>query len=329
MDFVKKHRVVITVGGTGGHIYPAFALEEYLTEYDVLYIASKKPLDQKLLKDKNHILFNINNYKNPFDFLLFSFQYIIAFFICLLSFIKKRPKAIFAVGSYTSLAPVLAGFVLRIPRYLLEQNAIEGKTTKVLRPFVIKVFTNFKTVLGTVTGNPVRKIFYENNFIKEKEDTKTLLILGGSLGSDFLNDLALSLRAFGKYQIFHQSGDLNNDVDEPNYTRLRYLDNIADFYKRADIIICRCGSSTLAELSFVQKPAILIPWIKSSQYHQYANAIEFKKTANFPVEIYEESLGKEKIFESIQEKISTMLDIPIKPILLSNNSLTIKNQMNL
>jgi UDP-N-acetylglucosamine--N-acetylmuramyl-(pentapeptide) pyrophosphoryl-undecaprenol N-acetylglucosamine transferase len=329
MDFVKKPRVIITVGGTGGHIYPAFALEEYLEEYDVLYIASKKPLDQKLLKDKNHILFHLNNYKNFFNFFFFSFQYVFAFLSCLYIFLRKRPKAVFAVGSYTSLAPILAAFFLRIPRYLLEQNAIEGKTTKVLKYFVLKVFTNFQSVPGVLTGNPVRKIFYETSFKKEKEETKVLLILGGSLGSDFLNDIALSLRAFGKYQIYHQSGHLNSDLHESHYTRLRYLDDIAEFYKKADLIICRCGSSTLAELSFIQKPAILIPWIKSAQYHQYANAVEFKKQVNFPVEIYEESLGKEKIFEAIQEKISIMIDTPVTYKVLSNNSLTIKRQMNL
>ncbi len=326
----KKPRIYLTAGGTGGHIYPALAMAQELEQdYDVYFIASKKKLDEKLLSKKKTYFFPLTGYQTKKDLFLSLIFYFYSFLYCFFLFLFKRPKAILGIGSYTSIGPILSGFILRIPLYLLEQNAIMGRSNKLLKPFVKKIFTQFESLKETLTGNPIRKEFFTTNFHVNTQDKNRIFVLGGSLGSEFLNEITLGLRATGRFIIEHQSGKHHKDFSEDSYHRYSYIEDIIPFCQRADLIIARAGASTLAELFCIQKPCILIPWSKSMNNHQEINAKSFQQQAHFPVEILQESWGKDICLQEILEKYPLMIDLKYDIKVQKSATMKIKEEMNL
>ena len=314
---------ILVAGGTGGHINSAIALGEKFEEHglQIEYISGKRHLDFKLYCDKKcrHIFSYPLVGKNPslvIKSLVFnSFTFFMFFF----KFLLNRPRFVFGAGGYVCGPTLLAAYILRVPIFILEQNAVMGLTNRILSNFAKIIFTGFNSVKGLGMskkiknyGNPLRKEFFLSEKKKEpkKDDCFQILVFGGSLGSQEINNVMTCLLEHYqldiKVSILHQTGKNKVLVSSRHkkiiYQQVEYLDEIIQEYKRSNLIICRGGASTISELRAVQKPAIIIPITFHSDQHQVRNANSLKSEVSFPVYI-------EKMADLTESKCAKLQDI--------------------
>jgi len=240
---MSKTKILIVAGGTGGHIYPARAVADYLSnKAKILY------LEKKIISSPKNI-----------------FKLIFGFFQSILIFLSFRPHAVFLTGGYPALPTGIAAFLFKTPIILQEQNVFLGKTNRFLARFAKEVF--FET--------PVRKeIFAVSNKIPfEKRDT--ILIFGGSQGAESINK-AVEKMDLSELNVIHITGK-GLPQNNGSYKQLPFAENMAPLYENTCLAVCRAGGSSLAELSICGIPAILIPYPYAAENHQQANAEKFSK----------------------------------------------------
>ncbi|OGB97593.1 hypothetical protein A3F06_03615 [candidate division TM6 bacterium RIFCSPHIGHO2_12_FULL_36_22] len=304
----KKEKVIAFVAGcSGGHITPAITLAQtQFSHYKSIFFTRNHPLDRSILaKQKSHTIFlsliNIPRRK-LFLYPKFLIQFGIAFVISLKILLQQRPVTIISTGSYIALPVCFAGWLLRIPIELYEVNVEPGQAIKLLSYIATKINICFVTTqtffpgkVCTVTEYPIR--FTQEDKNKEKDYSrhqfdparKTLFVVGGSQGSIFLNNLTKQLILTNttlktQWQVIHQTGTDNSTDWDRWYKKLgipaitfSYYSDIADYYNLADLIITRAGAGTLAEISFFEKPCIIIPLSTNTTQHQKLNALALAK----------------------------------------------------
>ncbi len=323
MSEVKKLGIFVA-GGTGGHINSAISLGHRWQKEGgkSFYISGKRPLDIKLfysekLKSRVYEIGArpLKGIKFP-ELLISIFQNFFTFLNLFIFLYKKKPSFLMGTGGYVCGPTLLAGKLLGVKVFVLEQNSVVGLTNKLLFKIADKIFVHFSQTLNdlplyknkiVVSGNPVRHIFYQENFFNasnESFETKTLnstiniLVFGGSLGAASINEFVwqlLDLNWSFPLNIVHQTGEMKDFSNQSikieklknskSYQIKKYLENIEEYYKWADVIISRSGASTVSELRFVRKPCILIPYPNHKDQHQLINAQWFKEEMNFPVQI--------------------------------------------
>jgi len=208
-----------------------------------------------------------------------------------------KPDCVLAMGGYVSVPPVLAAKIFRIPIVLHEQNVIPGLANRLLGRVANQVALSFEESRGffrvrpVVTGNPIREVFYRlperAESLKKwglRGDFDTLLVFGGSLGAHQINEWMVE--ALGKlgtkgptFQVLHFTGLLDEDWVKEAYHGYGVSSVVSAFchemewaYAACDLVLCRAGATTIAELKVVQKPAILIPYPFATGNHQLENA---------------------------------------------------------
>lgn len=333
---MSKRRVIISGGGTAGHIYPALSVGQKLRERDpeleLTYVGSGRVLEQNIMKHYgvDFIPLRIEGikgrgWKAVWALLLLPFSLLKSLGILL----HKKPQLVVGVGGYSSGPIVLLASWLKIPTLVMEQNINPGLTNRLLTPWVRKAVVAFERSLasfkgkGVYIGNPVREEFYSLE-PKEQNGKLTLLVFGGSQGSHFLNQslvrsLPLLQKEKDKLRIFHQTGkqDLGwvkrhyEDRSFKDVVVASYFFDIAQYFQKSDLIISRAGATTIAELIAAQKPSILIPFSKATDNHQVLNARELERINGAEV-ILEEEFNPEdlsrRIFDFLhnKDKIHTM-----------------------
>jgi UDP-N-acetylglucosamine--N-acetylmuramyl-(pentapeptide) pyrophosphoryl-undecaprenol N-acetylglucosamine transferase len=212
---------------------------------------------------------------------------------------------------------------MKIPTLILEQNLYPGFTNRLLIPWVRQAVVSFKGSLpsfkgkGIFIGNPVREAFYHLS-PKEKSEKLTVLIFGGSQGSHFLNktmlaSLPLLKKEIKNLRIFHQTGKKDYEWVKKNYaqngfkevTVAPYFFEMADYFQKSDLIICRAGATTIAELIASQKASLLIPFSQATDNHQYFNARELEKIRGAEIILEKEftpEIFVDKIFSFLQNR---------------------------
>ncbi|HJM69057.1 MAG TPA: UDP-N-acetylglucosamine--N-acetylmuramyl-(pentapeptide) pyrophosphoryl-undecaprenol N-acetylglucosamine transferase [Candidatus Babeliales bacterium] len=300
----KKEKVVAFVAGcSGGHITPAITLAQtQYRKYKSIFFTRNHPLDKSILekKESSTIFLSLINIprKNLLLYPKFLVQFFIAFAISFKTLLQHRPTSIISTGSYIALPVCFAGWLLRIPIELYEVNVEPGQAIKLLSYVASKInicFTAtqkfFPGAVCKLTEYPVRFTNKDKklkkNYSKHKFDParKTLFVVGGSQGSVFLNDLTKQLILANaaiktQWQVIHQTGNDNSINWKEWYKELgipaitfSYYSDIADYYNIADLIITRAGAGTLAEISFFEKPCIIIPLSTNTTQHQKLNAL--------------------------------------------------------
>lgn len=290
--------LLIAAGGTGGHIFPGLAVAEEMMArrpgVRVEFVGSTAPLglERKIVPKaglKLHLLpvlpLNTPNLKARLRggaLLPWGLGK------ALLLLLKSRPAAVLGIGGYASGPLVLMASLLRIPTLLLEPNAIPGFTNRRLIPFVRKAACAFEATLpklggkGVVTGNPVRSSF-KALAPREHEPPLRLLCFGGSQGSRILSNALLgaipSLPDESALSIVHQTGPAQHEEIEAAYRKagraarvVPFIDNMWEAFAEADLVLCRAGATTLAELTVAGKAAILVPLRSAADDHQTWNA---------------------------------------------------------
>lgn len=280
---------------------PGIALAEELLSLgeEVSFVAGTREVERRILKEKPFPVHHIDVegfVGRPIGGKIrATFKLGRAFFVALRLLQKIRPSVILAEGGYVSVPLVFVGKLLRIKTALHEQNVIPGRANLLLSRLVDRVFVSFeeskryfpegKTL---VSGNPVRK-----SLLAQRErihQGRGLLVLGGSLGARFLNDLMLSLwpKLFEKVPklfLIHQTGLEDYErvrkayEGHPLYPEVKesirlypFIEDMAWAYAQADLVLSRAGATTLAELMALEKPAILIPFPYATHQHQEKNA---------------------------------------------------------
>jgi UDP-N-acetylglucosamine--N-acetylmuramyl-(pentapeptide) pyrophosphoryl-undecaprenol N-acetylglucosamine transferase len=308
---MPKHRIVLSGGGTGGHIYPALAVAEALQEdpnvEEILYIGVTGHLEEKLANERKINFVGIKTSGLPrklsLNALAWPFELWQACARVQKEYERFAPTAVLGTGGYATAPPLIAALIQGIPYAIHEPDAHPGMVNKLLAKFASLIsvgmeagLDKLKTGSGkvAVNGNPVGKNFVR--LLKRdsscavlglKEDLKTVIVTGGSQGAQAINETMLQilpslLEAEPKIQIIHQVG--NNNILEfkerlpaevrnnPRYCLRAYFDDLALPYAASDLAVCRSGAMTIAELSVTGKPAIFIPYPYASGDHQNHNA---------------------------------------------------------
>ncbi len=293
--------IIIAGGGTGGHIYPALtigkAVQNLNPDLKVEFVGTPDGLESKIIPKHGFVISFISvgklNYKGGFFRKLKTvFQLPWAFVKSLALVIEKKPILVLGVGGYASGPFVLASSVLGIPTALWEPNAHPGMTNRMLARFVRKTFLVFdesrkhmKAKKFEVLGLPVREEIEKLNLLEPKKDDEKIfkiLVFGGSQGARAINNCVAEMvktNSLDSIEIVHQTGphDFQNIKDaygeQPNVKVMEYLYDIETYYVWADLVICRAGAGTLAELAAAKKPSILVPLPSAADDHQKKNAI--------------------------------------------------------
>ena len=290
-----KKRIVVSAGGTGGHIIPALSVCKALLreKADVFYIGNEKSMEADIIT-KNKIPFYAINvqklYRNfTLKHLLFPFKLIKSIAKCVKYLRSIKPDAFIGFGGFVAGPPAIAAWLCRIPIYLQEQNCKPGLTNIWTGRFATAVFLAyeeskkyFKNARVFVTGNPV---LTAENALKSKKTyiaSKKLLILGGSQGSKFINNLILEHLEWFKennIELIWQTGTKHLDAIQEKTSNFKtpitifsFTDSLRQFYAQADYVISRGGALTLAEIEIHQIPAFVIPLSTAAVNEQYHNA---------------------------------------------------------
>ena len=320
-----KKKVLIATGGTGGHIFPAYSLANYLIKknYKVNLTTDKRGL--KYLKNyKDLELIKISttpiNKKSILKFLSSLFLIFFSILKSLCFLILNRPSIIFGMGGYSSFPICIAAYILRIKYIIYENNLIIGKANKYLLPFAKKIFVSYKDLEG-IPAKYRNKVFETGNIIREEiinlsnNDQNVsfkdinILVLGGSQGAkvfaDELPEIFKKLKnSEFKFKIYQQCQKDQNDKLFNFYEKngidfeiFNFTDKIIKYYCKANLVITRSGASVMGELINVKVPFISIPLPTSADNHQYKNA-EFYKDKGYGYLLEEKDI-KNKLYDLI------------------------------
>lgn len=289
-------RVILTTGGTGGHIFPALAVAEQLRRQSVelLFVGSQYGSESKLAGQAG-LPFRGLPVRGVLGRGLKSFGAACGLLRAVSmarSIVKEfRPDAVIGFGAYASFPSLVAAKVAGIPIAVHEQNAMPGLTNRLLAKLAARVFLSLPDVTGAfdpkktvLTGNPVREaIVAAGKNAVEHPGTRRLLVMGGSQGAKAINSVILaSLERLHRagIEIRHQTGttDLERvlagyrayNIDASGVTP--FIENVAEAYQWADLVLCRAGATSVAELAVAGKPAVLIPFPYATHDHQTYNA---------------------------------------------------------
>jgi len=304
---IKK--VLIMAGGTGGHVFPGIALGKALQQknIEVLWLGSTNGMETQLVPKSGFELFTLDisgfRGKKFLHQLLLPLHLIQAIFKACKILKKIKPDIVIGMGGFAAGPGGIAAKFLNIPLYIHEQNSIAGLTNKILAKFAKKVFCAFPNTFPAsnkviVTGNPVREELQQLSPKEKPHSPARIFVFGGSRGAKAINEMvpkALDLLSQQlPIEIIHQTGQNNSAAYQSPARTMLFIDNMAEIYQWTDVVICRSGALTLAEITAIGIPAILIPFPYAVDDHQTANARYLEKNHGAIV-IPQATLSSEKL----------------------------------
>ncbi len=319
-------KIVLTGGGTAGHVTPHFALLDYFKQenINITYIGSKTGIEKQLVEDKDITYLPISSGKLRRYFALKNFTdpfRIIAGFFQSIGYLRKvKPNLIFSKGGFVSVPVVIAGWFLKIPIILHESDMTPGLANKLSTPFAKKVLLTFEETLayvpknkGIYTGSPIRESLKDGNksegyiFSGFSNTKPIIMMMGGSIGSKKINlvlrkSLPTILESF---QLIHLCGKGNLDHSLDNlsgYRQYEFIsDELKDLFSITDFMISRAGSNSINEFLYLGLPSLLIPLsMAASRGDQILNANAFLKKG-FSLILKEENLTEENLIKSLED----------------------------
>jgi UDP-N-acetylglucosamine--N-acetylmuramyl-(pentapeptide) pyrophosphoryl-undecaprenol N-acetylglucosamine transferase len=293
-------RVLIAGGGTGGHLFPGIALaEEIVTRHpknDVVFVGTNRGLEARVVPQNGFVFEAMTSYGLKGMGVLKLLQGLLtlpfSFLQALVLVRKYRPDVVVGVGGYSSGPVVMAAWLLGVPTAVQEQNALPGLTNRILGRFVKAVFVSFDATQklfargkAHVLGNPIRRALLDNFLQPSMAHEKfTVLIFGGSLGARGLNarliEALTPLSAEREsMRLLHQTGKADLETVKQGYVGkgfdvevLEFIDDMSAAYLGSDLVVCRAGATTIAELTTCKKASILVPYPFATDDHQAVNA---------------------------------------------------------
>lgn len=289
--------VMILAGGTGGHVFPALAVAKKIEQHNVpiIWVGTKKGIESKVVNKAGYRLEWIYvsglRGKGLINYLVAPMKIIFAGLQSLWLMLKYRPCAVLGMGGFVAGPAGLMAALLRRPLIIHEQNAIAGLTNRLLAPFAKHILTGFPSTFVRknveVVGNPVRteiaQIQREFAIAEPASKPIRVLVVGGSLGAQALNKVVPSALARIpeniRPEVWHQTGAQKLQHTQQVYESLNvdaqvdeFIEAMHEAYAWADIVICRAGAITVAELAVAGVGAIFVPYPYAVDDHQTANA---------------------------------------------------------
>jgi len=292
-------RLLLTGGGTGGHLFPAVAtaeqVREAVPESSVLFVGTRRRLDRDSLARSGFSVTAIHSYglkgKNVWELLKALVVLPLSVMESCYHILKFNPDVVLGVGGYVTGPVVAAAWLLRRPTMIHEQNSVPGLANRKLGRLVDRVCLSlpqsekfFPAGKSVLTGNPVRKKIIEAGRRRGSGNgRRTLLILGGSQGAHAVNEMIVEalrggMEAFSSVRVIHQTGRDDEQMVKQAYEEMgidhlvsAFFTDMAELYQQADLIVSRAGATTLAEIGVVGTPAVLIPYPYAADNHQERN----------------------------------------------------------
>lgn len=296
-------RVVFAGGGTGGHLFPGIAVarefESKCPGTRILFVSSGRPIEEKVLAKTGFetAMIRVEGIKGKSLWSKLKSAMILPRGVmgAIALLLRFKPDVVMGLGGYSAGPLILAAWMLRIPRAICEQNQLPGVTNKILSHFSDRVYVAYKDTdlnapMGKIRvfGNPVRKeiikeLMENEKSAQDKNQGYTVLILGGSQGAHGLNMAVVNalghLSHPDKFRFIHQSGTADEPVvakayDEKKiaHTTAAFFDDMASLYLQADLVICRSGATTIAEVTIAGCAVIFVPFPHAADNHQVFNA---------------------------------------------------------
>lgn len=319
-------KIVMTGGGTAGHVTPNIALMPALRKegYEISYIGSYDGIEKRLIEEQNVPYYGISSGKlrRYFDLKNFSdpFKVIKGYGQSIKLLKKLKPDVVFSKGGFVSVPVVLAAKHCKIPAIIHESDLTPGLANKLAIPGATKVCCNFPETLrylptekAVLTGSPIRQELLHGNPENarklcnfDQDEKPVILIIGGSLGSKAINAAIRELlpQLLDNYHIIHLCGKGNLDAscnDKKGYVQFEYANKeLADLFALSDLVISRAGANAICELLALRKPNILIPLsAAASRGDQILNANSFK-ASGYSYVLEEENLNANTLSEAIR-----------------------------
>lgn len=287
--------IMIMAGGTGGHIFPALAVADALHQqgHRITWLGTHAGMESRLVPQAGYPMQYISvqglRGKGLLRWLVAPVKLLVAVLQALRVVIKLRPNVVLGMGGFASGPGGLAAWLLRRPLVIHEQNAAPGLTNRLLARMATTVLEAFPHSLhdALLTGNPVRDAITTlpgpQVRYAQRQDAMRILILGGSQGALILNQIIpvvlAELAQQQPLQIWHQCGERHLDTAQASYREAKltanvvaFIDDMAEAYAWADLVICRAGALTISELAAVGVASLLIPFPYAVDDHQTKNA---------------------------------------------------------
>lgn len=310
--------LMVMAGGTGGHVYPAMAVADYLKAegWHIVWLCTEGGMENRLIEGKGYSKAMIHMQgvrgKGLLGWVLLPVKLAKALNQSMRAIKKHQPDVVLGMGGFAAFPGGLMAKLLGRPLVIHEQNSVAGLTNKVLAKLATRVLAAFPAAFGDkafLVGNPVREDITrlpapEMRFTG-REGALRLLVVGGSLGAHALNEVipqALAKIPIDKRpQVIHQSGVKHVDVLKTNYEKAgvtvdarAFIDDMASMYAWADFVICRSGALTVAEVSAVGLGALMVPFPFAVDDHQTTNAA-YLAEAGAALLVQQKELSVEKL----------------------------------
>lgn len=295
---MSRERILIMAGGTGGHVFPALAVAQQLRAQgvEVVWMGTRKGLESRVVPAAGiyieWVLVSGLRGKGILRWLLLPFTLAFALLQSLVIIMRQRPHAILGMGGFSAGPGGVVACLLKKPLVIHEQNAVAGLTNRLLSWCASQVLEAFPHTFSERcharhTGNPVREdiaaLAEPDQRLAQHDGPVRLLVIGGSLGAQALNEaVPQALSHIGDriaLDVWHQAGERNIDAAREQYlqagvsARLEpFIDDMAAAYAWADIVLCRAGALTIAELAAAGVGSILVPFPYAVDDHQTHNA---------------------------------------------------------
>ena len=287
--------LMVMAGGTGGHVYPAMAVADYLKAegWNIVWLATEGGMENRLIESKDYqkAMMTMQGVrgKGLLGWVLLPIKLAKALSQSYKAIRKYQPNVVLGMGGFAAFPGGLMARLLAMPLVIHEQNSVAGLTNKLMAKIATRVLAAFPNALSkaSVIGNPVRADIAELaepeiRFSRHKGALR-ILVVGGSLGAQALNNLIpealAAMQAEARPQVIHQAGVKHIEALQNNYAQhgvvaecRAFIENIAEMYAWADFVICRAGAMTVAELSAVGLGSLLVPFPFAVDDHQTTNA---------------------------------------------------------
>lgn len=288
--------LMVMAGGTGGHVYPAVAVADYLKAegWKIVWLATEGGMENRLIAGKGYDVEVIRmrgvRGKGVLRKLLAPAQVLMACLQSQKAMRAHRPNVVLGMGGFAAFPGGVTAWLLRRPLVIHEQNSIAGLTNRVLSHFARKVMAAFPSAFrnqAELVGNPVRAEIAAVPVPEQRMAGRIgpirLLVVGGSLGAQALNEMVPQALAMlpeaARPEVVHQAGEKHIDVLNENYRKAgvkaetrAFIEDMAATYGWADLVICRAGALTIAELSAAGVASVLVPFPHAVDDHQTFNA---------------------------------------------------------
>ena len=288
--------LMVMAGGTGGHVYPAMAVADYLHAlgWRIVWLCTESGMENRLIEGKpyNKAMITMRGVrgKGLLGWLLLPIRLSEALTQAWRAINKHQPNVVLGMGGFAAFPGGVMAWALFKPLVIHEQNSVAGLTNKVLSKFAKRVLAAFPSAFGakaTLVGNPVRLEMSQLDSPEIRYAARTghlrLLVVGGSLGAAALNEvLPKALATLPKsvqFEVIHQAGEKHIAALQANYQAAgvtadakAYIQNMAEMYAWADVVVCRAGALTVAELACVGVASVLVPFPHAVDDHQTFNA---------------------------------------------------------